>query len=135
MGAVSAEVSQLLTELYDAVLAAVRDRTEAELTAPPRTEWTVRELLFHQQLDAQRTLVALVSPTDDAPDVDAVSYWRPFKPDAEWNAAHADFVRVSASAYSSGSAQVEHFATVAGAAARAVRAADAAARVGTQGHV
>src|SRR4051794_36472318 len=139
MGFVTAEPSHrladLLAELYDAVLAAVRDRTEAELTTRTRTDWTVRELLFHQQLDAQRTLVALASPTDGAPDVDAVSYWRPFKPDAEWNDAHADFVRVSASAYSSGAAQVEHFATVAGAAARAVLAADPAARVETQGHV
>src|SRR3954454_10195875 len=102
MGLVTAETNHLFTGLYDAVLAAVRDRTEGELTAPTRTDWTVRELLFHQQLDALRTLVALASPTDKAPDVDAVSYWRPFKPDAEWNAAHADFVRVSASAYSSG---------------------------------
>jgi hypothetical protein len=132
---VTADLGHLLAELYDAMVSAVRDRDEADLTRPTRTEWTVRELVFHQLLDAQRTLVAMASPTDRAADVDAVSYWRPFQPDAEWNAPHAQFVRVSASAYSSGSALVEHFATIAGAAKRAVRAGDPAARVKTQGHV
>jgi hypothetical protein len=132
---VTADLGHLLAELYDAMVSAVRDRDEADLTRPTRTEWTVRELVFHQLLDAQRTLVAMASPTDRAADVDAVSYWRPFQPDAEWNAPHAQFVRVSASAYSSGSALVEHFATIAGAAKRAVLAGNPAARVKTQGHV
>jgi hypothetical protein len=132
---VTADLGHLLAELYDAVVTAVRDRDEADLARPTRTEWTVRELVFHQLLDAQRTLVAMASPTDEAADVDAVAYWRPFQPDAEWNAPHAQFVRVSASAYSSGSALTEHFATIAGAATRAVLAEDATARVRTQGHV
>src|SRR3954453_11717366 len=48
---------------------------------PPRAEaWNVKELLFHQLLDAQRALVALATPSQAEPDVDAVSYWAPFRP-------------------------------------------------------
>ena len=128
-------MSDLLAELYAAVVDSVRGRPESDLVRPTRTEWTVRELLFHQLLDAQRALVAAASPTDESPDVDSVSYWRPFVPDSEWNAPHAQFVRVSASAYSSGAALVDHFATIVGGASRAVAMADPAARVRTQGHV
>jgi hypothetical protein len=127
----------LLAELYAAEVAAVRDRPEADFARPTRTAWTVRELLFHQLLDAQRTLVALASPADagSEADVDAVSYWRPFTPDAEWNDAHAAFVRVAASAYSTSAVLVDHLATTTEASARAVAAADPAAKVETQGHV
>jgi hypothetical protein len=128
---------RLLTELYAAEAAAVSDRSEPDFARPTRTEWTVRELLFHQLLDAQRTLIALASPADagEEPDVDAVSYWRPFKPDAEWNDSHAQFVRVAASAYPSGAVLLEHFTSTTEASARAVAAADARSRVRTQGHV
>ncbi len=129
------ELSDVLAGLYDAVLASVRGRPESDLARPTRTEWTVRELLFHQMLDAQRTLVALATPTDEPPDVDRVSYWQPFFPDSEWNAPHAQFVRVSASAYVTGEALVDHVALVAGGAARAVGRAEPDARVQTQGHV
>jgi mycothiol maleylpyruvate isomerase-like protein len=135
MAGVSDAMSDLLAELYDAALAAARDRPESDLARPTRTEWTVRELLFHQLLDAQRTLVALASPTDEPADVDSVSYWRPFFPDSDWNAPHADLVRVAASAYPTGAELLDHFASTTGAAARAVAAAGAASRVRTQGHV
>jgi mycothiol maleylpyruvate isomerase-like protein len=135
MSTVNTDLGRVLADLYDAETAAVRDRPEADLARPTRTDWTVRELLFHQLLDAQRTLVALASPTDEAADVDAVTYWHPFQPDAAGSADHAEFVRVAASAYSTGPALVEHFASVTAAAARAVRAAEPAARVQTQGHV
>jgi hypothetical protein len=134
---VTASLPDLLSGLYAAEVGAVRDRPEADLERSTRTEWTVRELLFHQLLDAQRTLVALASPAaaGDEPDVDSVSYWRPFTPDSEWNDPHADFVRVAASAYPSGAVLVDHFATTTEAAARAVAAADPASLVRTQGHV
>ncbi len=127
----------LLAELYAAEVASVRDRPEDDFSRPTRTAWTVRELLFHQLLDAQRTLVALASPADagEQPDVDAVSYWQPFKPDAPWNDTHAEFVRVAASAYPSGAVLVDHLATTTEASARAVAAADPASRFRTQGHV
>jgi hypothetical protein len=130
-------MTQLLGELYAAEAAAVRDRPEPDFGRPTRTEWTVRELLFHQLLDAQRTLVALASPAEpgEEPDVDSVSYWRPFQPDSPWNDPHAEFVRVAASAYPSNAVLLDHFATTTEAAARAVAAADPAALVRTQGHV
>jgi hypothetical protein len=135
MTGVADEMSDLLTRLYDAALAGVRGRPERDLRRPTRTEWTVRELLFHQLLDAQRTLVALASPTDEPADVDRVTYWQPFFPDSEWNGPHAEFVRVSASAYATGEALVDHFAMVTGGAARALARADPTTRVQTQGHV
>ncbi|HEX5090156.1 MAG TPA: maleylpyruvate isomerase N-terminal domain-containing protein [Nocardioides sp.] len=127
----------LLIQLYAAEADAVRGRPEADFHRPTRTDWTVRELLFHQLLDAQRTLVALASPAvpGKEPDVDSVTYWRPFFPDSEWNQPHAEFVRVAASAYPSGAVLVDHFATTVDAAGRAVAAADPASRVRTQGHV
>jgi hypothetical protein len=127
----------LLIQLYAAEAEAVRDRSEDDYGRPTRTEWTVRELLFHQLLDAQRTLVAMASPAapEEEPDVDPVSYWWPFFPDSDWNAPHADFVRTAASAYSSGAVLLDHFTTTTEAAGRAVSAADPASRVRTQGHV
>jgi hypothetical protein len=127
----------LLAELYAAEVRAMSDRPEADFDRSTRTAWTVRELLFHQLLDAQRTLVALASPAgrDQEPDVDAVTYWAPFKPDAEWNDSHAQFVRAAASAYPSGAVLLDHFVTTTEASARAVAAPDQASRVRTQGHV
>jgi hypothetical protein len=137
MGAVAADLPALVAELYAAEAGAVHDRPEADFARRTRTEWTVRELLFHQLLDAQRTLVALASPAwpPEAPDVDPVTYWRPFYPDSDWNAPHAEFVRVAASAYSSGAVLLDHFTTTTEASARAVAAADPASLVRTQGHV
>jgi hypothetical protein len=131
---VTDSLPDLLIRLYAAEADAVRDRPEADYGRPTRTDWTARELLFHQLLDAQRTLVALASPAEE-PDVDSVSYWRPFFPDSDWNAPHADFVRVAASAYSSSAVLLDHFTTTTEAAGRAVAAADPASRVRTQGHV
>jgi hypothetical protein len=68
-------------------------------------------------------------------DVDSVSYWTPFKPDAEWNDEHAHFVRVAASAYPAGVVLLDHFATTTEAAGRALAAADPESLVCTQGHV
>ena len=127
----------LLIQLYAAEADALHDRPEADFGRPTRTEWTVRELLFHQLLDAQRTLVALASPAapEEEPDVDSVTYWQPFFPDSDWNAPHAEFVRVAASAYPSGAVLLDHFTTTIRAAGRAVAAADPGSRVRTQGHV
>jgi Mycothiol maleylpyruvate isomerase N-terminal domain len=98
--------------------------------------WNVRELLFHQLLDAQRALVAFASPGDGAPDVDAVSYWRDFRPDlGDGGAAHAVFVRKAAAAYDGPADLVTQWKVTAGAAARAAGTADPRGRIATQGHV
>jgi hypothetical protein len=69
--------------------------------------WAVGDVLYHQLLDARRALVAFATPSADQPDVDAVSYWRPFAPDSGSHAAlggagaarHARHVRLVASAH------------------------------------
>ena len=57
------------------VTATVTASTRRTYAATRAAGWCVRDLLFHQLLDAQRALVALASGTEDAADVDAVSYW------------------------------------------------------------
>ena len=58
--------------------------------SPPPTDWTTRpcwpraaawawsrlHALVHVHFGLQDMLLAVVTPTDDAPDVDAASYWR-----------------------------------------------------------
>jgi uncharacterized protein (TIGR03083 family) len=129
--------TDLLEELWARVTETVEVLDDAGFAAPTRTVgWTVRDLLFHLLLDAQRALVALASPSDADADVDAVTYWAPFRPSAgDGGAAHAAFVRAAAAAYASGAGLVEHWRTASAAAVRAARAADPAGRVETQGHV
>lgn len=129
--------TDLLENLWGRVTATVDDLDEAGFTAATRAAgWTVRDLLFHLLLDAQRALVALATRTDAAADVDAVTYWAPFRPsEGDGGAAHAAFVRAAAAAYASGAGLVEHWRTTSAAALRAARAADPAGRVETQGHV
>ena len=40
--------------------------------------WTVRDLIHHLLADAQRALVALHTPASGPPDVNAISYWKPW---------------------------------------------------------
>jgi hypothetical protein len=97
--------------------------------------WTVRDVIFHQLLDAQRVLVALATPSEKAPDRDFVDYWHGYPagdPDA---GVHAEFVRMSAAAYPSTRVLAEHWRETSVAARHAARTADAGGRVGTQGLV
>lgn len=98
--------------------------------------WSIRDVLFHLLLDAQRALVTLAAPSNEAPDTTNVTYW------AKWNdafdpqlaASHRGFVQKSARAYSSPAGLVIHWTETADAAVRAARAADPAGVVRTQGH-
>ena len=128
----------MLVDAYDRIARVLDGLGEADWAAPTRTDWTVRELTFHLLLDQQRALVALASTTDADPDVDAVTYWRAFDPEAgDGGAAHAEFVRRAAAAYagSTPSGLVAQWRATATAAGRAALAADPSARVETQGHV
>ena len=54
-----------------------------ELLRPsPCAGWTAGDVLYHQLLDARRALIAFASPAADTetPDVDDISYWRPYSP-------------------------------------------------------
>ncbi len=129
--------TDLLDELWTLETTAVEALPDTEFGRPTRAEaWTVRDLLFHQLLDAQRSLTAFASPTDAEPDVDEVSYWNRYRPsEGDGGAAHAKFVRAAAAAYPGSEDLVDHWRTTSGAAIRAARAADPAGHVETQGHV
>ena len=126
----------LLTTAYDGITTVVTDRSDAELARPTRCRgWAVADLLYHQLLDAQRALIALASPVDAPPDVDAVTYWAPHKPAAPWAADHERFIREAVAAYSSPQDVVQLWSVTSAAAARAASTAPADRRVTTQRHV
>ncbi len=112
----------LLGEVYDGFSAVVVGVSEEDLRRPTRTAaWNLRQLLFHQLLDAQRALVAFgtPAPADAEPDVDAVSYWRPFRPsEGDGGAAHARYVVRAADAYDGSSGLVQQWVETSSAAAR-----------------
>jgi Mycothiol maleylpyruvate isomerase N-terminal domain len=123
-----------LTVVADAV-------TEASALLPSRCAgWAVTDVLYHQLMDARRALVTFATPADREPDIDSVSYWRPFAPasgdpaagGAEGAAWHARHVRIVASAYPVDSLAGAWRET----AAAALRAARACPHpvVATQGH-
>ena len=136
MAGLTAEAG-LVETVYGQITAVVRASQEEDMLAPTLTEWSVRELLFHQLLDAQRVLRALAMMTDREPDVDRVSYWQPFRPgvDPGRDAAHTQYVRASADAYAGSAELIWHWTDTAIAASRAALAADPQVKVETQGHV
>ena len=129
----------LLGEVYDGFSAVVVGVSAEDLRRPTRTAaWNLRQLLFHQLLDAQRALVAFgtPAPADAEPDVDAVSYWRPFRPsEGDGGAAHARYVVRAADAYDGSSGLVQQWVETSSAAARVAADADPGGLVSTQGHV
>ena len=133
-----ARLVALLDELYGSVTEAVSRLDAGGFLRPTRASaWSVQDLLFHQMLDTQRALRAFATPSTSVPDVDAVTYWRPFRPDAgDGGVAHARFVRIAASAYAQPEEDlVWHWRETAAAAVGAARAADPDASIQTQGHV
>ncbi len=126
-----------LRAAYGETVRLVRSLPGEDFSAPTRCAgWSVADLLFHGMLDAQRALVALTTRADDAPDRDAVSYWRDYPPGAEASAGpHAQFVRRSAAAYATPESLVGHATSLFEAAVRAASAAESTGRIRTQGHV
>lgn len=128
--------STVLGRAYHATTRVVAALADDDFARGTRTAWTVRELLLHQLLDAQRSLVALASPTEAPADVDDVTYWDAFQPSAgDGGAEHARFVRVAASAYATPASLVGPWTTTSAAVARAAAAIAPDTRVATQGHV
>jgi hypothetical protein len=123
--------------VYGAVTDAVTSLGTRGFLRPTRAaSWTVQDLLFHLLLDAQRALIAFASPTEAPVDVDAVTYWLPFKPDTgDIAAPHARFVRIASSAYADPEQLTQHWRSTSAAAVRAATAALPGNRVETQGHV
>jgi hypothetical protein len=131
-----------LEAIYQTITMVANGLGEAEQMLPSRCAgWAVADVLFHQLLDARRALRTFASPSEEAVDVDNVSYWAEYAPaDGEAGerkraqaAAHARYVRIAASAYPPGALAWEWRETAA-AACRSARACPHKA-VTTQGHV
>jgi hypothetical protein len=131
----SQEGGRLLQSVYALISDAVGDPASGQLDQGTRTSaWTVRELLFHLLLDAQRALVAFSTPASGPADLDHVTYWRPFRPaNGDGGRAHAEFVTRAAAAYSSSGVLVDQWTETSSAAAWAGRQ-ERVEIVSTQGH-
>lgn len=98
--------------------------------------WTVRDLVHHLLADAQRALVALHTPAPGPPDVDAISYWRPWQPGTPGaEAGRRGTTMIMASAWSSVEPIAVSYVETASAALVAGRERAADDLIATQGHV
>ena len=104
-------------------------------TATDLPGWTVLDLSFHLMLDAQRALVALADPGPGPADTDRVTYWSGQQPGLPGADDHAAYVRRAAAAYASPTGLLRHWDDTVQGALAAVRHADPADHVATQGHV
>ncbi|WP_237448037.1 maleylpyruvate isomerase N-terminal domain-containing protein [Nocardioides flavescens] len=130
------QLATTYAEVVAALTTTVEGLAPADFERPTRTEWTVRELLWHQTLDAIRALATFATVVDRPVDTDAVTYWTDFHPDAgDGGAGHAAYVRAAAAAFDSADGVAAFWRDTGPAAARAAAAADPAAHVATQGHV
>ncbi|CAL9661573.1 Mycothiol-dependent maleylpyruvate isomerase metal-binding domain-containing protein OS=Streptomyces griseomycini OX=66895 GN=FHS37_005333 PE=4 SV=1 [Streptomyces griseomycini] len=96
--------------------------------------WLVRDLVCHLVVDAQDVLITLVTPAEDEPTVDAVTYWNLVEPPTGEDPLDALIPRLAA-AYGEPRWLKFHLDDVGSAAGRAAGLADPAARVSTRGEV
>jgi hypothetical protein len=99
------------------------------------TGWAVRDLTYHCLGDARRALVALHSPTADAADRDAVTYWQDWAPDPVGAAHGRRNARVGASMFLHWADLRDLYTETTLAVVEAAERADPAERIRTQGHV
>ena len=127
---------EALSTSYRDVVAALRNiGAEEEWLPTGCAGWTVRDLLFHLRGDAQRALVALASPAGTAPDTDAVSYWKRWRPGTDAARASLRMVRISASVYPGLRPILDSYAETAEAVVYAAVHTDPELPVRTQGRV
>ena len=126
----------LLATTYGAVVDLLRDVDDDASWQPTGCRgWAVRDLTFHCVSDAQRALVALHTPTDDDPDLDAVSYWADWGSDPAGDANGRRHTRVMGAMFGVWSQLRDLHAETASAVVHAAAHADPDHRVRTQGHV
>lgn len=126
---------EALADVYAEISSVVGGLDEADFNRPTGCDaWSVQDLLFHLLLDAQRALITLADPSNEATDTDAVSYWerRPWDANGVDDIAHIRFVRRSALAYAAPMGLVAQWRDTATAAVSAARRADPSATVSTQ---
>lgn len=134
--AMTSPQAPLLATTYAAVVDLLRDVGDDASWQPTGCRgWAVRDLTFHCVSDAQRALVALHTPTDDDPDLDAVSYWADWGSDPVGDADGRRHTRVMGSMFGLWPQLRELHAETTAAAVDAASRADPDARVRTQGHV
>lgn len=123
-----------LRDAYEQITQVVAAASPDELRAPTRTDWSVRELLVHVLLDAQRGLVTFATPAACTPDTDRVTYWSRFANASSAGSAdaHRRWVATVAGAYQRDAGLVAHWTETSAATARAALSAPAPV-VTTQG--
>ncbi len=126
----------LLGSTYRATTVAVDTLDDADFERRTRTEaWTVRQLLFHQLLDAQRALLVFATPDPGPADTDAVSYWSAWAPGGPDADAHARFVQRASDAYAGPRGLRAQWRDTSEAVLRAAAAHIGSGCLATQGHV
>lgn len=126
----------VLDASYDALLPVVATLDDETGWGSTRCRaWTARDLVHHLLGDAQRALVALHTPASGEADVDAVTYWRNWQPEALGADAGRRYTRIMASAWSRVGPLAELYVETARAVLVAARERSEAALVATQGHV
>jgi len=133
--AVPPEPATILDDAYRAFADVVHGLDDdASWTPTGCTGWTARDLVFHCLADAQRALVALHTPADREPDVDAVGYWAAWTPGGTGAANGRRWARVSASMFAQWSPLRELYLETAAAVRLAATTSEPSAVVATQGH-
>jgi len=97
--------------------------------------WSARDLVFHLLGDVQRALVALHTPASGPADVDAVTYWRGWRPGTPDADAGRRGTRIMASAWSVIDPLTHLYAETVQAVLVSVEERSADDLVATQGHV
>src|SRR5579875_843359 len=94
-----AEAVAALDDAYRGVTELLDGLGEADFLGPTRClGWTVTDLLYHLLGDARRALTALATPAQTGPDVDFVSYWRPWRPGGDDSLTRARAFRLAGAA-------------------------------------
>jgi hypothetical protein len=121
---------------WAALRAAVADLPDDVFAEPSGCAgWLVRDLVCHLVIDAQDVMITLVTPTDEPPTRDAITYWEVTgTPPTGDDPLDALTVRLAA-AYEDPYLLKFHLDDVGSAAGRAAALADPAMRVGTRDEV
>ncbi|MFI1380081.1 maleylpyruvate isomerase N-terminal domain-containing protein [Embleya sp. NPDC020886] len=126
----------LFSRSWTALRAAVAELGDEDFVRPSGCAgWLVRDLVCHLVIDAQDVLITLVTPVDEEPTRDAVTYWAVSRtPPTGEDPLDALIVRLAA-AYREPGLLKFHLDDVGSAAGRAADLVDRGLRVGTQDQV
>jgi hypothetical protein len=131
------EAVAVLGEAYRGVTEMLDGLAERDFLRPTRClGWSVADCLYHLLGDARRALTALATPAMTDPDVDFVSYWKPWQPDGDDSLTRTRAYRLAAAAVSAVTGPVILVEAWRETASAAVRLAGLAPYpvVATQGH-